>query len=45
MTKKTGNKGQGTAGGWPSTTGEKSGKGRSNQPPKPATSATPKKSK
>ena len=32
--KRTNQKGQGNAGGWPSTTGNKSGKGRSNNPPR-----------
>lgn len=32
--KKTSQIGQGDRGGWPSTTGNKSGKGRSNNPPK-----------
>ena len=34
MGKRTNQKGQGNAGGWPSTTGKPSGKGRSNNPPK-----------
>lgn len=33
MGKKTSQSGQGNAGGWPSTTGNKSGGGRSNQSP------------
>lgn len=31
---KTGQSGQGNSGGWPSTTGNPSGRGRSNNPPK-----------
>jgi len=31
---KTGQKGQGNSGGWPSTTGNKSGGGRSYNPPR-----------
>ena len=33
MGKKTGQKGQGNAGGWPAATGKPSGGGRSNNPP------------
>tara|TARA_B100000508_G_scaffold141085_1_gene146182 strand:- start:11903 stop:12055 length:153 start_codon:yes stop_codon:yes gene_type:complete len=32
MSKKTGQRGQGDRGGWPSTTDNESGKGRSNNP-------------
>lgn len=44
MANKSGKSGQGNAGGWPSTTGNKSGAGRSNNPSTPAQSGNTSKS-